>query len=217
MTCSVVCPACLKGSVPEIVFDREPEDGILDGSTRSEEPLLAACGACGEVFRARAMATRRGEVVSFTEVAGTPLLRAPCPQCLGIVGACAVPFIALPPTGGDYEWLETEADVTCPNCDYTWQTRVQVDLETRGMTLVPGPVVGPRWRKSFVVAKTTYARSEVYTIEEVRAFVTLAELEAWCEMNPGLFERRLHPGAYEYVRLRREDDRYLDMNGEPFG
>ncbi len=217
MTCSVVCPTCLTGSVPEVLLDREPEIGVLDGWTQSEESLLVACGACGEVFRARALATKRGEIVSFTEVAGATLLRAPCPRCLGAINARAVPLMALPPTGGDYEWVETEADLVCPSCDYEWRTRVRVDLETRGLTLVPGPVEGPRWRQSFVVTKNTYARGELYTIEEVRAFAGASELEDWCHRNPGLFERRFRPGAYEYARLRREEDRYYDLNGELFG
>ena len=74
MCCPLNCPACRNGIVPGGILDHEPEAGILEGWTQ----LLAACTNCNEVFRAKAIATHRGEVMYFTEVEGLPLLRAPC-------------------------------------------------------------------------------------------------------------------------------------------
>ena len=216
MCCSVTCPACRKGVVPEVILDKKREVGQLDDGKPEEESLLAGCTECSEVFHARAIVTARGEVYSFTEVSGSPLLRTPCPRCRNVVGAKAAPCLLLPPTGGDYEWIETDAEVICPICDYLWSDRIKADLDPRAFSVIPHQVVGPRWEKAYVAAKTSYVRGEIYGTEEVRAFATRQELIEWSGRHPKLFERMLRPGAYEYVLFERQGRNYFSLDGAQF-
>lgn len=54
-----------------------------------------------------------------------------CPEC----GHIHTPILSniswsLPPTGGDYEWVETEAQATCKNCSHRFEVRVQIDIDS---------------------------------------------------------------------------------------
>ncbi|MDX2255604.1 MAG: hypothetical protein NW214_08830 [Pseudanabaenaceae cyanobacterium bins.39] len=54
-----------------------------------------------------------------------------CPAC-GFLQTPNISYtdFALPPTGGDYEWLETDAMISCIRCQHGFRVRVQIDLET---------------------------------------------------------------------------------------
>ncbi len=53
-----------------------------------------------------------------------------CPEC-GRVGRWSFHnySLSLPPTGGDYEWVETDAQTTCPHCKTSIKVRIRVDLD----------------------------------------------------------------------------------------
>ena len=55
-----------------------------------------------------------------------------CPYCKETVlpSISGVSYGGFPPTGGDYEWMETGGKATCPNCNKTSEIRVQIDIET---------------------------------------------------------------------------------------
>ena len=69
-----------------------------------------------------------------------------CPNCGHIhTPEMSEISLSLPPTGGDYEWLETEANATCKACSFSFELRVRVDLDTQevdGIVYFPYPVSG---------------------------------------------------------------------------
>lgn len=54
-----------------------------------------------------------------------------CPAC-GFLQQPEISYtgFALPPTGGDYEWVETNEMISCVKCQHGFRIRVQTDLET---------------------------------------------------------------------------------------
>lgn len=40
------------------------------------------------------------------------------------------PRFGLPPTGGDYEWVETGTMVNCSQCRHEFEIRIKIDIET---------------------------------------------------------------------------------------
>jgi hypothetical protein len=59
-----------------------------------------------------------------------------CPNCNTVIPASAHTIGSLPPTGGDYEWQESDAKHTCPNCAHSFEMRVRTSLETGGLLFV---------------------------------------------------------------------------------
>jgi hypothetical protein len=53
-----------------------------------------------------------------------------CPYCNTEIPAEAGKIGSLPPTGGDYEWQESDKKHTCPNCQNTFEMRVRTSLDT---------------------------------------------------------------------------------------
>lgn len=48
--------------------------------------------------------------------------------------------ISYPPTEGDYEWAETDAQTTCPHCAANIEARIRVDLDDHTVSqLVSSP------------------------------------------------------------------------------
>lgn len=57
-----------------------------------------------------------------------------CPNCKKLSNAKVSNIsYSLPPTGGDYDWMETSAKVTCADCNNTYEARVKVDLESQNV------------------------------------------------------------------------------------
>lgn len=54
-----------------------------------------------------------------------------CPTC-GLIQQPTVnnPRFSLPPTGGDYEWVETSTMVSCCECKHEFEIRIQINIET---------------------------------------------------------------------------------------
>jgi hypothetical protein len=54
-----------------------------------------------------------------------------CPHC-AVVGPWSFGSVGggLPPTGGDYSWMETDTQATCAACGARFPVRVRVDLDT---------------------------------------------------------------------------------------
>ena len=64
-----------------------------------------------------------------------------CPHC-GHVGRWSFHnySLSLPPTGGDYEWVETDALTSCPHCQSEIKVRIRVDLDDqRYIRLISSP------------------------------------------------------------------------------
>ncbi len=60
-----------------------------------------------------------------------------CPAC-GFIQQPIVnnPRFGLPPTGGDYEWVETDATVNCRQCQHKFEIRIQIDIESGNVNQV---------------------------------------------------------------------------------
>ncbi len=54
----------------------------------------------------------------------------PCPTChtKGSPSFSGL-RISLAPTGGDYDWIETDAKAHCKHCGHSYDVRVQYDLD----------------------------------------------------------------------------------------
>jgi hypothetical protein len=86
-----------------------------------------------------------------------------CPHCLKVgqwqFGSVSVGF---PPTGGDYEWAETDTQTTCPHCQQSFSVRVRVDLDDFSSTLIRSPwPQGEGWAMYVVANVTRFAKDMV--------------------------------------------------------
>jgi len=71
---------------------------------------------------------------------------------------------------------------------------------------------------SFVVARLSFSKGDLYLIETVRRFPTETLAKEW--MRDEGYEERSGggwPDWIEYWLLRREGERYLDLSGAPVG
>ncbi|TAE19958.1 MAG: hypothetical protein EAZ95_00570 [Bacteroidetes bacterium] len=59
-----------------------------------------------------------------------------CPYCNQNATATEGSIGSLPPTGGDYEWQESDQTHTCPHCSNSFTTRVRTSLETGKLLFV---------------------------------------------------------------------------------
>lgn len=58
-------------------------------------------------------------------------LKMNCPYCKeSVLPSLSNVSYNYPSHGGDYEWIETGGNATCPNCNKIAEVRVQIDLET---------------------------------------------------------------------------------------
>ncbi len=60
-----------------------------------------------------------------------------CPVC-GLIQQPIVnnPRFGLPPTGGDYDWVETATIVSCRDCKHEFEIRIQIAIDTRTVNQV---------------------------------------------------------------------------------
>lgn len=60
------------------------------------------------------------------------MIHVSCPSCNAkvVLSGTHSPS-SLPPTGGDYDWMETEKTFTCHACQTKIPLRVRIDLETQ--------------------------------------------------------------------------------------
>jgi len=59
-----------------------------------------------------------------------------CPHCDTVIPAAAHTLGGLPPTGGDYEWQESDKTHACPNCATRFEMRVRTSIETGNLLFV---------------------------------------------------------------------------------
>lgn len=65
----------------------------------------------------------------------------PCPAC-GTVSTAAITGarVSLAPTGGDYDWVQTDGKASCPACGHPTPVRVEIDIDSGRITsLVSSP------------------------------------------------------------------------------
>ena len=133
-----------------------------------------------------------------------------CPFC-GRLGRWAFQYsLSLPPTGGDYEWAETDAQTECPHCTQPITARIRVDLDGSNPRLVSSPF-------------PTLADWHTYVVGEVRVWgethVTV-RVYAFAQDLPTAEQALLtHGGAYRSWHdwrgiLHLSAAGYQELNGD---
>lgn len=84
--------------------------------------------------------------------------------------------LSLPPTGGDYTWVETDATAHCPACGAAIPVRVRVDLDNGQIDrLVHSPLPAIPDRRWYVVARIRKHAATLVSVA-VLAFAETAEV-----------------------------------------
>lgn len=87
----------------------------------------------------------------------------------------------LPPTGGDYEWQESDTNHTCCNCQEKFEIRVRTSLESGACLLLkssPKPlVVSIIWYAIATIEKNITSASQVETFNVRILEITQTEVE----------------------------------------
>ena len=104
-----------------------------------------------------------------------------CPNC-GRVSQWSFKnySLSLPPTGGDYEWVETDAQTTCPHCQHNFQVRIRVDLDNQQyITLINSPFpTDVAWHCYVVADVKVWGENDVsITIRHIADHLATAETE----------------------------------------
>lgn len=104
-----------------------------------------------------------------------------CPAC-GYIGRQQVSNAGfhLPPTGGDYDWVEAEAQAACPTCQHSYEVRVRVDLDTGNISkLVYAPFPDLQEFECYVFAYTIMATAVEWIIAIIHLEKNLEAMEFW--------------------------------------
>jgi hypothetical protein len=122
------------------------------------------------------------------------------------------PIGALPPTGGDYEWQESDTKHTCANCQEKFEIRVRTSLESGELLALlssPKPLVSSIiWYAIATVQKNTTLASEAGTFD-VRIF-HIAQTEAEIQSIFASFSL----GGYIPKQILVTNQGYFFPNGE---
>lgn len=216
MSVAIFCPKCLGSIIPQIV----PTDELRivydwQASMKTQQVGgVTECQLCGETFGLRASYNLRGEFRSIDSVEGYELRSYPCPRChnIGPKKIIAGPLF-LPPTGGDYEWVDTTAESFCPICEAQFRSLVRIDLATRDFELTGFDGESASWETQFVLAKVYYARGEPYSTETARSFSTKEELlEYWKLWREKLLPLANHPSTFSWELMELKDGNYSELS-----
>lgn len=122
------------------------------------------------------------------------------------------PIGALPPTGGDYEWQESDTKYICTDCQEKFEIRVRTSLESGELLSLissPKPLVNSLiWYAIATVERNNYG-SELGTFD-VRVF-HLAQTETEIQSIFTTSRPRSHKPIHS---LKVTDQGYLFLNGE---
>ena len=135
-----------------------------------------------------------------------------CPNC-ATLSTWQVENISwnLPPTGGDYDWIETDATMCCTNCQANFQARVRVDIDSSQIERLissPMPTITGEWQYS-VVAYINKRAEDFFSVEVVAMFCSHAEAEqALVELGGGFDVTYRRLGI-----LRLTPDGYQELDG----
>jgi hypothetical protein len=96
--------------------------------------------------------------------------------------------LSLPPTGGDYEWVETDGLTTCPHCQNDIKVRIRVDLDDqRCIRLISSPFpTTVDWHRYVVGEVRMWSKNHVsVTVRHIAE--DAAEAEAKLEVYGGAY------------------------------
>ena len=151
-----------------------------------------------------AVYNERGQFEQLASISGYQTLHSSCPVCHQIgLKQIDIGKPSLPPTGGDYEWLECfGVSSFCPICDQAFEATVKITLGTKKGEIKDFRSNHDSWAEQYILTKVFYARGEVYSQEAVRSFCTRDELDAfWNQFEGELRKMSVFPECFEWQRL----------------
>lgn len=213
MSNALFCPHCRGAVIPVLkpAKLRKAYDSMAD-TRRQQTEAKGPCPICGQEIRVEAVYNERGQFEHFVSIAGYRTTHSSCPVChhIGLKRIDHGPLY-LPPTGGDYEWVELTTDQCfCPICDHAFEAKVKILLENKEIEIMDFFSNSDSWGDQYVLTKVYYARGEVYCQEAVRTFRTREELDAFW----ALFQKELMPMAecpenFDWQRLLYRNREYI--------
>ena len=122
---------------------------------------------------------------------------------------------ALPPTGGDYEWQESDTKHTCSSCHKKLELRVRTSLESGNLLALissPKPLVSSIvWFAIATTEKNTFSSTHPRTFD-----VRVLHLGQNEEEIQSIFATASPRGHKPTQILKVTDEGYFSLNGEYF-